>query len=218
MASLVPLIEKQIKVEAKQRGFLKTRAQYYIHLDKCYDGIIQFMVATYKHLRVVDVRIGVSHLEHERLYALFCDKTPPYYFKKKIYRFFSCHINLLSLMSPEEREKYHFGFEYYDEHPEMIENTTQQMFSFIDKYAFNYFNKMMDVDLIVNNCLSTNIRQVYFTSIPLLYLACGRKDDALHFLETALDKPEFQGEQYIDFYNEFINYDYDADPDKLPVV
>lgn len=47
----------------------------------------------------------------------------------------------------------------------MIENTTQQMFSFIDKYAFNYFNKMMDVDLIVNNCLSTNIRQVYFTSI-----------------------------------------------------
>lgn len=219
MASLVPLIEKQIRAEAEKRGFLKTRYQYYVHINTLFDGVFHFLISTYKHIRVVDVRLALTHLEQERLYAILCDKTPPFYFRKKAVRLFSDSKSLISLISPDEKPQHHWGFEYYEEYQDMMKDTTQKMFSLIDKYAFDYFKEMADVDKIVYSCLNTkgHFRQVNFTNIPLLYLASGRREDAIHYLENELNEPMFQRKQFWDFYHDLVNYDYDADPEKFPV-
>lgn len=220
MAKLKPLIDQSIEEECKKRNLIKLKYMYYFNIDKVYDGIIYFNMATYKDCRSVTVYIGVCHKEEERLKIKFMNNRAAAEYKKKWLRWPVEEKSLAALMDVQEKKQYGFGFLYYDEHPELIQDTTAKMFELIDKYAMDYIHNMADVDVIIYSYLHEG-GHFYFNTIqdvPFLFLISGRRDKAVSFIEEKLrDMPDME-DWLKDFCHKFLAYDYDADPDKLPVA
>lgn len=219
MAKLQPLIGESIERECGRRGLIKLKHQYYASFNNTYDAIYSFNLATYKGCRVVDVTLGICHKEEERLIINFMTEQMAKPYKKRWYRWTTDYMPLARLMDPDERKDYGFGFIYYDKYPNLIEETTLKMFELTDKYAMTYFKKMADVDVIIDNILHGKGHVIHnkIRDIPFLYLISGRREKAVAYIEDKLRDMPYMEDWLKDFCHKFLEYDYDADPDKLPV-
>ena len=219
MAKLKTIIDQCTKEECLQRGFHKLKYAYDKPINNAFDSVYQNQVATYTGCRQQDLFFGICFNEHERLYKIFWDKVPPFAYKKNETRLCVIGTSLRFLMKKETGESE--WFEVYDQYPEKVPETVHKMFLLADCYAPAYFNEMADVERFLDYFERGNPYSSYvFKTLPLLYLATGQRHKAEEYLLTVKKSGEYisKTHDFIQFCEDFSLYDYDTDPDKLPIA
>lgn len=212
MAMLKQLIDYYTQCECMERGFTKLKYSYYKKINNAFDGIYQNQVSTYKGFRSQHLFLGVCSNEYERLYRVFWDKS------KKSERI-CVEGTLLDSFIRKDTGKSDW-FVVYDQHPENIPDVIQRMFQLADKYSVAYFDEMANTERMISRFeLKNPFAQITVNTLPLLYMAAGQRNKAELYLDKVRKSGSFISTtpEFAQFCIDFENYDYAADPDKLPV-